>query len=160
MIIYITPHPIHNTSTPYHVATFNILLRIWLILEMHFEDIPEKVVDIKSCFSTFLWIILSAFGMSNSKVLLSWKVKGWRNISKTTWWTKDKPFQCYLQFFKVITNLGIDIYNMQAFNTTWVNSPAWCTIKIGLYLQQLLTSLSFQELFISSRYHRRGKLAG
>ena len=48
---------------------------------------------------------------------------------------------------------------MQAFNTTWVNSPAWCTIKIELYLQQLLTSLSFQELFISLKYHRRGKLA-
>ena len=48
---------------------------------------------------------------------------------------------------------------MQAFNTTWVNSPAWCTIKIELYLQQLLTSLSFQELFISSKHHKRGKLA-
>ena len=47
---------------------------------------------------------------------------------------------------------------MHAFNTTWVNSPAWCTIKIELYLQQLLTSLSFQELFISLKYYRRSKL--
>ena len=45
---------------------------------------------------------------------------------------------------------------MQAFNTTWVNSPAWCTIKIKLYFQQLL-SLSFQELFISLKYHKQGK---
>ena len=81
------------------------------------------------------------------------------NTSKTTSWTKVKPFQCYLQFFKAIANLGADICNMQAFNTTWVNSPAWCTIKVELYLQQLLTSLSFQELFISLKYYRRGKLA-
>ena len=81
------------------------------------------------------------------------------NTSKTTWWTKVKPFQCYLRFFKAIANLGANIYNMQAFNTTWVNSPAWCTIKVELYLQQLLTSLSFQEFFISKKYHRCGKLA-
>ena len=58
----------------------------------------------------------------------------------------------------MIANLGMDIENMQAFNTTWVNSPARCTIKIEVYLQQLL-SLTFQELFISLKYHRRGKLA-
>ena len=45
------------------------------------------------------------------------------NTSKATWWTKAKPFQCSLQFtFKAIANLGMDIYNMQAFNTTLVNS--------------------------------------
>ena len=39
---------------------------------------------------------------------------------------------------------------MQSFKTTWVNIPAWCTIKTELYLhQQLLKNLSFPELFIS-----------
>ena len=78
--------------------------------------------------------------MSHSKSFLSWKMKG---KMKTTWWAKGRPFQCYLQFFKVIANLEMDIQNMQSFNTTWVNIPVCCTIKIELYLQQLL-SLSFQ----------------
>ena len=52
------------------------------------------------------------------KSIFSWKVKRWMNTPKT-WWAKVKPFQCYLQFFKVIANLDIEIYNaMQAFNTT------------------------------------------
>ena len=74
----------------------------------------------------------------------------------TTWWDKVKPFQCYLEFFKMIANLGMGIYNMHAFNTTWLTSPAKCTMKFELYFQQLLASLSFQDIFISLKYHRRG----
>ena len=48
------------------------------------------------------------------------------NKSKATQSAKVKTFQCYLQFFKVIANIGMDIYNnMQAFKTTWVNNPAY-----------------------------------
>ena len=57
---------------------------------------------------------------------------------------KVKPFQCYLHFFKVIVNLRMGIYNMQAFNSTWVNSPAWCTIKINI---------------VFSPYHEKFKLS-
>ena len=71
-----------------------------------------------------------------------------KNASKTTW-VKVKPFQYYLQFFKVTANLGMSIYKEQGFfNTTWVNSPASCTIKIKLHFQKLMTNASFQELFI------------
>ena len=49
----------------------------------------------------------------------------------------------------------MDIYNMQACNTTWVNSPAWWKIKIKLYFQPLMTSLSFQELFNSLKFRGR-----
>ena len=49
------------------------------------------------------------------------------NKSKAPQSAKSKTFKCYLQFFNVIANLGMDIYiyNMQAFKTTWVNSPAY-----------------------------------
>ena len=36
--LYRTSHPIYNTLISYKKATFNTLLRIWLTLEMHFED--------------------------------------------------------------------------------------------------------------------------
>ena len=42
----------------------------------------------------------------------------------TAWWAKIKPFQCYLEFFKVMANLSMGIYDMPAFNTTWLNSRA------------------------------------
>ena len=35
---YKLEHPTYNTFIPYKKATFNTLLRIWLTLEMHFED--------------------------------------------------------------------------------------------------------------------------
>ena len=40
------------------------------------------------------------------------------------WWAKIKLFHHYLRFFKAIANLRIYIYNIQALNTTWVNTPA------------------------------------
>ena len=39
-----------------------------------------------------------------------------KNASKTTW-VKVKLFQYYLQFFKIIANLGMSIYKEQVFLT-------------------------------------------
>ena len=81
-------------------------------------------------------------------------MKELKNVSKTAWWAKVKSFQCYVEFSKVFPGLGKHIHQFQACNTLWVNSPAWCPIKIKLNPQQLMKSLSFQEILISLNYHR------